>query len=139
MPIDASIASGRSWTTIGCSSAARIRSIVAERRRRRSGGSGSSSPNSSPPSRATVSDARSAPCSRAPTSLEQLVAGRVAERVVDLLEAIEVHHQRPRAACRRRSAWRDRLLDPVAEEHPVRQAGERVVQRLVLVQLGLAR
>ena len=67
---------------------------------------------------------------------QQLVAGGVAERIVDLLEAVEVHQQdrqlgvvAPRVA--------DRLADALAEQDPVGQPGERIVQRLVLVELGL--
>ena len=56
----------------------------------------------------------------------------VAERIVDLLEAIEIHHQdrdAPAVALRRP----DRLLNPVVEERAVRELRERVVLRLVLV------
>jgi hypothetical protein len=67
---------------------------------------------------------------------QQRIAGVVAERVVDLLEAVEVHHQHGDAAAlalRRQ----DRLLDAVAEERAVREPGQRVVQRLVLVERRL--
>ena len=59
--------------------------------------------------------------------LQQAVAGVVAERVVDLLEVIEVdqHHGR-------RAADVDDPLGLMAEERSVRQPGERVVHRLVL-------
>ena len=64
--------------------------------------------------------------------LQQAVAGVVAERVVDLLEVVEVdqHHGRGDV---RAAAGGDRLLDAVAEERAVGQAGQRVVQRLVLL------
>ena len=64
--------------------------------------------------------------------LQQAVARVVAERVVDLLEVVEVdqHHGRGDV---RAAAGGDRLLDAVAEERAVGQAGERVVQRLVLL------
>ena len=66
--------------------------------------------------------------------LEQRVADVVAQRVVDLLEAVDVHHHHrdPAAFAARRQ---DGLPDPVVEERPVREPGEPVVQRLVLVQL----
>ncbi len=64
--------------------------------------------------------------------LEQPVAGVVAERVVDLLEVVEVdqHH---RGGAIPAAAGADHLLDAVAEQRAVRQAGERVVERLVLL------
>ena len=75
----------------------------------------------------------------APTSMQQLVAGGVAERVVDLLEAVEVHEQHGDAlavaARASRTAWSMRSRKSVR----FGEAGERVVQRLVLVELGLAR
>ena len=49
--------------------------------------------NSSPPSRATVSALRSGCCRRGPDLGQQQVADVVAERVVDVLEAIEVEQQ----------------------------------------------
>ena len=62
---------------------------------------------------------------------EQLVAGGVAEAVVDRLELVEVAEQdRRRCAPRARaraSAWRGGRASSVA----VREAGERVVERLV--------
>ena len=64
--------------------------------------------------------------------LEQQVAHVMAERVVDLLEVIEVHdhhHGRLAAAARRV----DGLVDAVAEEFAVRQAREGVMERLVLL------
>ena len=55
--------------------------------------------------------------------LQQLVAGLVAERVVDDLEAVEVEEQHggagPRAAAARAP---QRLLEPVEEQRAVRQA-----------------
>ena len=51
----------------------------------------------------------------------------MAERVVDGFEAVEVdkHEGEPRAFARR---VRDTLLQPVVDEHAVRQAGERVAR-----------
>ena len=63
--------------------------------------------------------------------LEDLVAGGVAEAVVDVLEVVEVeeqHRHRPLVA----AAPDERVLDAVAEQRAVRQPGERVVEGLVL-------
>ena len=68
--------------------------------------------------------------------LEEHVAVLVAERVVDLLELVEVHDQeRQRLARPQRRA--DRVVDAVPEQDAVGQAGEVVVQRLVLERLGV--
>jgi hypothetical protein len=58
--------------------------------------------------------------------LEQLVAGRVAHRVVDLLEAVEVEHQQRARAARALVGREDRFDPPV---HPVAigEAGERII------------
>ena len=62
---------------------------------------------------------------------EQQVAVVVPERVVDLLEAVEVdQHDAERLVLDR-----DRALDPLAEEGAVGEAGQAVVQRLVEVAL----
>src|SRR3712207_8014943 len=60
-----------------------------------------------------------------------LFRSMVAQRVVDLLEAVEVedHHHGVVAVAQRRA---ERPVDAVAEERTVRQAGQDVVQRLVL-------
>ena len=65
-----------------------------------------------------------------PELVQQRVARVVTECVVDLLEAIEIHQQN---GVRRSGALRplQTLRDPVVEEAPVREPGERVVQRLV--------
>ena len=59
----------------------------------------------------------------------------MAERVVDLLEAVEVHQQHGelRAVA---LGGADRALDAMAEVGAVRQAGEVVVERLVAVEVG---
>ena len=67
---------------------------------------------------------------------QQLVARVVAERVVDVLEAVQVD-QDDRAALAALAAL-DGLLRPFAEPFAVGQAGQRVVQRLVLVPGGVA-
>jgi hypothetical protein len=62
--------------------------------------------------------------------LQQLVAGLVAERVVDQLELVEVGDQhRGRRAAAARAGERER--QPVGEQLAVRQPGERIVQRAV--------
>ncbi len=67
---------------------------------------------------------------------QDLVADEMAERVVDDLEAVEVEEE-DGARRRRARAAADGVLEAVLEEHPVRQPGERVVQRVVLeLQLG---
>ena len=64
--------------------------------------------------------------------LQQQVAHVMAERVVDLLEVVEIHdHDHGGVAVA--AAGADGLVDPVAEQLAVREAGERVVQRLVLL------
>ena len=86
----------------------------------------STTANSSPPSRASVSPSRSAPLQPLGDDLEQLVAVVVPERVVDLLEAVEVDEQHRDRALRAHAL--DRALDALVEERAVRQAGERVVE-----------
>ena len=61
---------------------------------------------------------------------QQLVAGLVAERVVDRLEAVDVEQQHGHAEAEARGAA-EGVLDAVEEQRAVGQAGERVVQRLV--------
>ena len=65
---------------------------------------------------------------------EQRIADRMAERIVDALEAVEVEeHDRELFAAA------ERLLHLVAEQHAVRQIGQRVVARHVHdLGLGLA-
>ena len=60
--------------------------------------------------------------------LQQLVAGVVAERVVDALEVVEVEEQARdlRAVALR---LREDLLQPLVEQRPVRQPGQDVVLR----------
>ncbi len=102
--------------------------------------SSSSSVNSSPLSRATVSFGRSAASSRRATACSSWSPVCVAERVVDDLEAVEVEEQHRGAALGVVALGAaDRLVEAVDEQHAVGQAGERVVQRVVLqAPLGLA-
>ena len=63
--------------------------------------------------------------------LDELVAGIVAERVVDLLEAVEIEHEQGDLLARAAVAGQ-RLAQAVFEQGAVGEAGELVVQRLVL-------
>jgi hypothetical protein len=67
---------------------------------------------------------------------QQLVAGMVAERVVDVLEAVQVD-QDDRSG-RSSLVALDGMLRPLAEPLAVGQPGQRVVQGLVLVLGGVA-
>ena len=80
--------------------------------------------NSSPPSRATVSASDTDTLQPLGHRAEQRVADRMAERVVDALEAVEIeeHDGKPVAAG-------ERLLHLVLEQDAVRQIGQRVVPR----------
>ena len=72
--------------------------------------------------------------------LQQPVADVVAERVVHVLEVVEVDHQ-DRQPVLGAPRERDRMLDAVAEQAPVREQRQRVVERelaeLVLERLAL--
>ena len=72
------------------------------------------------------------PDAKAATELNQHAVARVVpERVVDLLEAVEIEEQHPGdGAVTRRSP--ESLLAHLEEHRPVGQARERVVARLVL-------
>lgn len=62
---------------------------------------------------------------------QNLVAGLVAEHVVHGLESIEVQEQhRDRSSLPARTC--DRVLQLLDEQRPVRQSGERIVERLML-------
>ncbi len=58
--------------------------------------------------------------------LQHLIAGVMPERVVDLLEAIEIEQQHGEALVIAMRA-QDRLLQPIEEQRAVGQVGERVV------------
>ena len=102
--------------------------------------SSQSTTNSSPPKRASVNSASPKRATRVARSqgrlqpvrdgLQELVAGVVAEGVVDVLEPVEIQEQQRRERPVALGA-RQRKLETVAEEEPVRQPGERVVRRLV--------
>ncbi len=124
----------RARTAAASAPAAARRERASTRRRRL----GSSTANSSPPSRATVSLVAQRLAQRAADLAQQQVAAVVAERVVDLLEAVEVDACITATPCRRAGAARSACCDAVVEERAVRQPGERVVERLVLVRLRLA-
>ena len=73
-----------------------------------------STANSSPPKRATVSPGRTEAAQPLGHLDQQLVAGGVAEAVVDLLEAVEVEEQHRPTAASAATAPASALLDPVA-------------------------
>jgi hypothetical protein len=60
---------------------------------------------------------------------QQVVTGVMAEGVIDVLEAVEVDHED-----RHRDPWAPAagqgVLQPVGEQGPVGQAGQRIVQSL---------
>ena len=126
------LADGVIWrpaTVSGGSSARRTRSAIASASAS-STRSSSRTANSSPPRRAAVSCVRSVSSQPARGRAQQLVAGGVAEAVVDGLEVVEVDEQT--AASRRcgagaRAARRQAIL----EQRAVGQAGEAVVEGLV--------
>ena len=62
---------------------------------------------------------------------QQLVAGVVAERVVDDLEVVEVEEEHARRSARSRPARASQCVEAVEQQRAVGQPGERVVQRLV--------
>ena len=62
---------------------------------------------------------------------QQLVAGQVAEAVVDDLEAVEVEEEDGGQPLRLAARALDRLPQPVHEQRAVGQAGERVVEGVV--------
>ena len=72
---------------------------------------------------------------------DQVVAGRVAERVVDVLEAVEVEIEQ-REPLPGLARFDQGAIEPVAEQRPVGEAGQRVVEgevlglRLARLQLG---
>ena len=74
-----------------------------------------------------MSPARSASVSRGAISQQQLVAGAVAEAVVDELEVVDVEEHDGDLGVRPRQ----RVAEAIEEQHAVGQAGQRVVQRLV--------
>ena len=84
--------------------------------------------NSSPPNRATKSSGRSISRSRSAHRAQQLVAAGMAERVVDLLELVEVDEQQRRQLFGA-LLGRQQASDLVAEIDPVRQRRQFVVAR----------
>ena len=82
--------------------------------------------NSSPPSRATVSAPGTTLLQPLGHRAQQRVADRMAEHVVDALEAVEIEEHDGELV-----AAAQRLLHLVLEQHAVRQIGQRVVPRHV--------
>ena len=77
--------------------------------------------NSSPPSRASRSDVAQRGGERRADALQELVADPVAERVVDVLEPVEVDEQHADAAAAA-LRLRDRLREPLVQQQPVGQS-----------------
>ena len=75
--------------------------------------------------------------SRSPELLQELVAGRVAEGVVDLLEVVEVDEQEGKVAIRRRRRrlGEERVEDP-EQVATVAEAGQVVGHRLAVALLA---
>ena len=92
--------------------------------------------NSSPPKRAIMSSGRSSRGQALGDGDQQLVAGAVAERVVDDLEVVDVGEQHREAVLARGGA---RAPRPAArsKQRAVGQAGQRVVVGLVVEALGV--
>lgn len=84
--------------------------------------------NSSPPTRATVSPARRRPREALRGVAQELVAGGVAEAVVDDLEAIEVDQDHAGAVVGSHRSIQ-RTGDAVPQQRAVGELGEGVVQR----------
>lgn len=72
----------------------------------------------------------------APSDVDQeLIAGGVPERIVDLFEPVQIHQQQRKPAIA--AIGLDRCLDSLAKQRPAREPGQRVVQRLMAVELSL--
>ena len=97
--------------------------------------SGSRMASSSPPRRAIDGRSPRLPRRASASDDDQLVAGAVAERVVDVLEVVEVEHQR-RAGGAVAADVLDVALQRARERAAIEQAGQRVVVGQV-AQLGL--
>ena len=92
--------------------------------------------NSSPPSRATVSPSRTHSLQAPRHRLQQVVADRMTERVVDVLEVVEIEAQHGDLLVALHAA--QSLLQLLPEQHAVRQVGQRIVPRHVRdLRLGL--
>ena len=90
------------------------------------------SASSSPPYRAARSDSRAASRGSGGDGAQHLVAGDVTEPVVDALEVVDVdHHERQRLAGEPACAL-DLVGQALLEEAAIRQARQRVLDRLPL-------
>ena len=86
--------------------------------------------NSSPPKRATVSIGRNIDRRRSASPTSTRVAGLMPERVVDVLEVVDVEEQHADPRVRAPGAV-ERHPETVEEQGPVGEAGQRVVERHV--------
>ncbi len=85
--------------------------------------------NSSPPSRATTSSAPTQARRRPATRLEQFIANGVPERIVDPLEFVDVDVEHRQLLAGRHDP--QAVVEALAEQHAVRQIGQRIVMRHV--------
>ena len=85
--------------------------------------------NSSPPSRASVSPGRRAPRHRSATRISRSSPTPCPEAVVDQLEVVEIAEQ-DRELPQITAVKVKRVIQPVGEQRPVRQARQLVVERL---------
>ena len=85
--------------------------------------------NSSPPSRATTSPARDAGAQAAGDRLQQFVPDGVPERIVDPLELVDIDVEHRQLTAGRQAL--QLMIEALAEQHAVRQIGQRVVMRHV--------
>ena len=97
----------------------------------------STTANSSPPSRTSRSEFRSDVDEPLAQLLEELVAGRVTEGVVDLLEVVEVDEQEGKVAIRRHASpiGEERVEDP-EQVATVAETGQVVGHRLAVALLA---
>ena len=86
-------------------------------------------PNSSPPRRAAVSPVRMTDSSCCASVRRAASPAWMPEPVVDALEVVEVDEQQSRLPAGP-LAGRDRMVEPLGEMDAVREAGQRIVERL---------
>ncbi len=86
--------------------------------------------NSSPLWRPTTSPSRTRARQALSDAAQDVVAGRVPERVVDALEVVKVHEQEGDAS-RLAPLPREGALEVIAQQDAVGEAGQRIVERVV--------
>ena len=126
----------RSPTTTPCSRDGLEQRLARPRRPPRAALCGRITPNSSPPSAADDVGLAQRGAQRRGDRAEQLVAGGVAERVVDVLEVVEVERRARAPRCRSARRTASDAVELLLEAAAVEQPGQRVVVGEVL-QLAL--